>query len=102
MNTKAHFKSLAYMLEVVKEEKLPYKLSSVDAKSLVGTLANTQAETEMQTLRKTLTYLEEKALVDTVRTNSERGRNILQYSGRGEAEILVNTSRIAVKRVGTF
>lgn len=39
------------MLEVVKEEKLAYKLSNVDAKSLVGTLANTQAETEMQTLR---------------------------------------------------
>lgn len=50
MNTKANFKSLAYIIEVVKEEKLAEKLFSVEAKSLVGTLANTQAETEMQTL----------------------------------------------------
>lgn len=38
------------MVEVVKEEKLADKLFSVQAKSLVGTLANTQGETEMQTL----------------------------------------------------
>ena len=38
------------MVEVVKEENLADKLSSVEAKSLVSTLANTQAETEMQTL----------------------------------------------------
>ena len=49
MNAKAHFQSLAYMVEVVKEEKLADKLSSVEAKALVGTLANTRAETDMQT-----------------------------------------------------
>ena len=38
------------MVVIVKEKTLADKLSSVEAKALVDTLANTLAETEMQTL----------------------------------------------------
>jgi len=68
---------------VVKQETLADKLSSMEAKELVGTLANTLAETEMQTLGETLADLEAKALVDTVRDKGGGSRNILQHSGRG-------------------
>ena len=38
------------MVALVKKKTLANKLSSVEAKALVDTLANTLAETEMQTL----------------------------------------------------
>ena len=38
------------MVAIVKKKTLSDKLSSVEAKALVDTLANTLAETEMQTL----------------------------------------------------
>ena len=38
------------MVAIVKEKTLADKLSSVEAKALVDTLANTLAETETQTL----------------------------------------------------
>ena len=50
MHAKAPFKTLANMVAVVKEKTFAEKLSSVEAKALVSTLANTLAETEMQRL----------------------------------------------------
>ena len=71
------------MVAIVKEKTRANKLSSVEAKAVVDTLANTLAETEMQTLGQTVAYLQTKALVDTVRDNSGEGPNIQQHSRRG-------------------